>query len=133
MEAELVATALTMKEAIFCTNMMREMRFAARLDSNPVYIDNTSTLHVAGYRAYSSRFKHVALWWLSIQKLVKEGNIIICYVTTEDQLADRGTKYLREHMQRQLVKRINCSRSYFSLAMGLVLFSALSAGTVVLS
>ena len=48
MEAELVAAALTMKEAVFCYNMMKELGFGTRFDNVPVYIDNTSTLHVAG-------------------------------------------------------------------------------------
>ena len=35
-EAELMAAALTMKEAIFCSDMMREMGFATRFDTVPV-------------------------------------------------------------------------------------------------
>ena len=42
MEAELVAAALTMKEAVFCSNMMKELGFGTRFDNVPVYIDNTS-------------------------------------------------------------------------------------------
>ena len=48
MEAELGATALTMKEAVFCSNMMKELGFGTRFHNVPLYIDNTSTLHVAG-------------------------------------------------------------------------------------
>ena len=48
MEAELVTAALTMKDTVFCSNMMKELGFGTRFDNVPVYIDNTSTLHVAG-------------------------------------------------------------------------------------
>ena len=48
MEAELVAAAWTMKETMFCSNMMKELGFGTRFDNVPVNIDNTSTLHVAG-------------------------------------------------------------------------------------
>ena len=61
MEAELVAVALVMKEAMLCSNMMKELGFGTRFDNVPVYIDNTSTLHVAGNQTYSPRVKHVAL------------------------------------------------------------------------
>ena len=44
MEAELVAAALTMKETVFCSNMMKKLGFGMRFDNVPVYIDNTSTL-----------------------------------------------------------------------------------------
>ena len=71
MEAELVAAALTMKEAAFCSNMMKELGFGTRFDNVPVYVDNTSTLHVAGNQTYSPRVKHVALRFFFIQELVK--------------------------------------------------------------
>ena len=62
MEAELVAAALTMKEAVFCSNMMLELGFDKRFGSVPLYIDNTSALHVAGNQPYlqSSRKAHRA-------------------------------------------------------------------------
>ena len=65
MEAELVAAALTMKEAIFCSNMLIELGFGNEVEKVPLYIDNTATLHVIGNRAYSSRTKHIALRFCS--------------------------------------------------------------------
>ena len=53
-EAELVAAALAMKETVFCSNMMKELGFGTRFDIIPLYIDNTSALHVAGNRTYIS-------------------------------------------------------------------------------
>ena len=56
MEAELVATALTVKEgAIFFSNMMLEMDFGESFGSVPLYVENTSALHVASNRTYSLR------------------------------------------------------------------------------
>ena len=70
MEAELAAAALAMKEAVFCSNIMSELGFDKSFGSVPLYIDNTSALHVAGNRTYSPRAKHIALryfscknWW----------------------------------------------------------------------
>ena len=61
MEAELVAAALTMKEAVFCSNMAVELGFEKGFSSVPLYLENTLTLHVAGNRTYSPRAKHNAL------------------------------------------------------------------------
>ena len=36
MEAELVATALAMKAAVFCSNMMKELGFGTRFDTVPL-------------------------------------------------------------------------------------------------
>lgn len=91
MEAELMAAVLTMREAMFCSNMMREMEFGTRFGSVPVQIDNISTLHVAGNRTDSWRVKHVALRYFFIQESVKEGRIDIRHVKTEDKLADVGS------------------------------------------
>ena len=61
MEAELVAAALTMKEAVFCSNMMLELGFKEGFGRAPFRIDNTSAQHVAGNRTYNPRAKHIAL------------------------------------------------------------------------
>ena len=111
MEAELVATALTMTEAVFCSNMMNELGFDTRFDSVPLYLDKTSTLYVAGNQTYSPRVKHVALWHFLVQELVREGQISIHYVKTEDQLADIGTKHLSKHKNRYRLKLISELRS----------------------
>ena len=50
MEEELVAATLAMKEAVFCSNMKKELGFDTRFVSVPLYIDNTPALHVAGNR-----------------------------------------------------------------------------------
>ena len=67
MEAELVAAALTMKEAVFCSNMMLELGFKEGFGSVPLYIDNTSARHVAGNRTYGPRAKHIALRYFFVQ------------------------------------------------------------------
>ena len=45
MKTKLVAAALTMKEAVFCSNMMLELGFKEGFGSVPFHIDNTSTTH----------------------------------------------------------------------------------------
>ena len=84
-EAELVVAATAMKESLFCTKMMMELGFTEGFRSVPVYIDNTSALHVAGNRTFSPRAKHIALRYLFVQELVKEGNVTIHFVKTEQQ------------------------------------------------
>ena len=52
-EAELVASALAMKEAVFCSNMLRELGFGKEVAQMPVYCDNTATLYALGNRSFS--------------------------------------------------------------------------------
>ena len=67
MEAELVAAALTIKKAVFCSIIMVELSFEKGSSGVPLYLDNTSTLHVAGNRTYSPRAKHIALMFFSFK------------------------------------------------------------------
>ena len=106
-EVELVAVALAMKEVVFCSNMMLELGFDESFGSVPLYIDNTSALHVAGNRTCSRRAKHIALRYFFVQELVEEGKVSIHYVKSEDQLADMGTKHLSKHCHRNVIKLIN--------------------------
>ena len=86
MEAELVAAALTMKNAVFCSNMVVEVGFEKGSSSVSLCLDNASTLHVAGNRKYSSRAKHIALRYFFVQELVEEGKITIHHVNTQINL-----------------------------------------------
>ena len=110
-KTELVAAALTMKEAVFCSNMVKELNFGTRFDSVPLYLDNTSVLHVARSRTRSPRVKHVALRYFFVQELVREGRISVYYVKTEEQLADIGTKHLSRQRHRYFLKLISEFRS----------------------
>ena len=77
MEAELVATVLTIKEPVFCSNMMLERSFKEGFNSVPPYIDNTSALHDAGNLTYSPGVKHIALRYFFVRELVEEGKITL--------------------------------------------------------
>ena len=97
MEVELVAAALTMKEAVFFSNVMVELGFQKGFSSVPLYLDNISMLHVAGNRTYSPRARHIALGRFFLQELVEEGKIHIRYLNTQDELPDLGTKSQGRH------------------------------------
>ena len=106
METELVAAALTMEEIVFCSNMMRELGFMEGFGGMPLYIDNTSALHVAGHRTYSPRAKHIVLRYFFVQELVEESKLTIHFVKTQDQTSELGTKHPNNHRHRALMKLI---------------------------
>eukprot|EP00903_Cladosiphon_okamuranus_P015299 g14134.t1 len=106
MEAELVASALAMKEAVYCSNVLTELGFGKQFAQLPVYCDNTATLHALGNRTDSSRTTHIALRFFFIRELVTEGKISIHYVPTDDNLADIGTKHFNKHRFKHLMDLI---------------------------
>ena len=112
MEAELAAAATAIKESLFCRNMMMKSGSTEEFRSVPVYVNNTSALHVAGNRTFSPRAKYIALRYFFVQELVKEGKVTIHFVETEQQLADLGTKHIKKHRHRFLIKFINEFRAW---------------------
>ena len=106
MEAELVASALAMKEAVFCSNLLTELGFGKEFAKVPLYCDNTVTLHALGNRSHSSRTKHIALRYFYIRELVSEGRISIHYIRSNDNIAENGTKHLNQHQFRHLLSLI---------------------------
>ena len=107
MEAELVASALGMKEAVFSSKMLTELGFGKEFAQMPVYCDDTATLHALGNRSFTWRTKHIALRFFFIRELVTEERISIHYVLTEDNLADIGTKHFNRHRFKHLMDLIN--------------------------
>lgn len=84
-EMELVASVLTMKEAVFCSNRMKGLEFEHQFGRLPLYIDSTATLHVLGNQAFSSRTKHIAPRYSYVGELVTEGSTTIHYISTDHQ------------------------------------------------
>ena len=107
MEAELVASVLAMKEAVFCSNMLTELRFGKDFAKVPLYCDNIATLHALGNRSFSSMTKPIALRCFFIRELVSKGRISIHYVPTNINPADIGTKHLNKHRFRNLLDIIS--------------------------
>ena len=84
LEAELVTAALTMKEAVFCKSTLQELGFKHVFGGVPLFIEDTSGLHVAGNITSFYRAKHIALRCSFIQELVEDGTISIQYAKTQD-------------------------------------------------
>ena len=99
-ETELVAAALTTKEAVLCSNIMLELGFDESFGGVSLYINNTLALHVASNRTYSLRAKHIALSYFFVQEVGEKGNISI-------QLADLGTEHLSKYRHHDLIKFID--------------------------
>ena len=107
MEAELVASALATKEAVFCSNMLTELGFGKDLAKVPLFCDSTVTLHALGHRSFSSRTTCIALRFFFIRELVSVGRISIHYIPTDINPADIGTKHLNTHRFRNLLDIIS--------------------------
>lgn len=106
MEAELVAVALSMWEAVVCQNMMTDFGFKENFKCAPFHIGNTLILHAPEKQTYRSCTKHVALRCFHIREIIKEEHVSIHCMPMEKQLADLGTEFLNQQRHRFLVELI---------------------------
>ncbi|CAM9689311.1 unnamed protein product, partial [Sphacelaria rigidula] len=106
MEAELVAGAIAIKEAVYCSNMIIEMGCGSSLNTVPIYLDNIATLQVIANRIFSGRTEHVALRFFFMRELVESGKITVHYIETKNQIANIGTKFLATQRFRYLMNLI---------------------------
>ena len=84
--------------------MMEDLGFKETLKCIPIHIDNTSALHVAGNKTYSSSSKPVVFSLFYFCDIIQEGKISIQYIPTELNRRDIGTKFLSKQCHRYLFR-----------------------------
>ena len=61
------------KKTVYLSNVMAELEFGRLFESVPLFGDNNGAVRIAGYSTYSSRTKHIALRFVYLKGLVKDG------------------------------------------------------------
>ncbi|KAJ1601659.1 hypothetical protein NDA14_005045 [Ustilago hordei] len=89
-KAEYIAGSAAIREALFHRHLLCGLGFR---DHTPIiFTDNTGCIQVAKDQAMHSKFKHINTKYHLIQDHIPEGDIMIRYVKTEDNIADFLTK-----------------------------------------
>ena len=94
-EAEYIALAEAAKESIwlrkFQTNFKMEIK-------NPViiYEDNQSTIQIASNPIHSKKTKHIDVQYHAIRDYIKNNQIKVKYLRTDEMVADSMTKSLAQ-------------------------------------
>lgn len=91
-EAELYSLSATLKEILWTKNFLESL--GIRLERNLIYEDNQGTIELVKKGKKEGRTKHVDVKHHFIGNHIKNGNIEIKYLKTEQQLADMMTKAL---------------------------------------
>jgi hypothetical protein len=109
-EAELVALTETSKEALYLTNLIRELNGLQPQETNEpsnshgdannyrfiINVDNNSTIHIANNGNNSQQVKHFVIKVKFLQELVGHEKIKLVYCPTADMTADILTKPLNK-------------------------------------
>ncbi|CAD7003740.1 unnamed protein product [Ceratitis capitata] len=92
-EAEYVALSIAAKEAIYLKRLLRELGFS---NTGPMVInnDNQSAQHLARNPVHHDRSKHIDIKYHFVRNLIRNNEIKLNYVCTNDMFSDILTKNL---------------------------------------
>lgn len=90
-EAEYIALAATVQEAIWLTQLSEELGVKSK-DPITIFCDNQSAIQLSESDGYRQRSKHIDIRYHFIRNVIKEGKIKIVYINTKENVADSLTK-----------------------------------------
>jgi len=100
-ETEYVAMYEAATEIVFLRNLLNEIGFVQQ-GPTLLYEDNKSTIDLAHGLGKFQKQKHINIKYHYTKDLVKDGTIQVCYVHTEQMIADMLTKPLSSSQHRYL-------------------------------
>jgi hypothetical protein len=96
MESEYIALAEAMKDALWVSRLLVELRVTPRAEAGavPVFVDNKALLPYSKGEAVSQRTRHIATRYHFVRDCVEKKEVKLVWVQARDQLADLLTKPL---------------------------------------
>lgn len=91
-ESEYIALSECAREVMWIKNVLTDMEL--NVGSSVIYVDNQAALKLAASSGNYNRIKHIDLKYHFIKDLVSGNFINLCYVNTNDNLADMFTKVI---------------------------------------
>ncbi|KAH9802698.1 hypothetical protein KPL71_001497 [Citrus sinensis] len=93
-EAEYIAAGSCCAQILWMKQTLRD--YGIKLDHIPILCDNTSAINLSKNPIQHSRTKHIEIRHHFLRDHVQKGDVVIKFVSTENQLADIFTKPLSE-------------------------------------
>ena len=91
--SEFVGTHTAVQKVLWAQNLLIELGYLSAVPTT-LFQDNKSTIRLISHKGNSGRTKHIALRYNMIREAVKNNNITIEYLPSEQMTADTLTKPL---------------------------------------
>ena len=107
--AELIAAVEAAKTAVWVKMFINELRIpGVMIEQVPLYIDNNSALALTKNPVFHAKTKHLSLRYHWIREVVNETKDITTHrVSTKDNIADMGTKFLPRDTHEYLLQKMH--------------------------
>jgi hypothetical protein len=92
-EAEYVTAPLGVTHAIWLRRLLLELK-CPQLESIEIRVDNKSAIELAKNPVHHWRSKHIDVWFYSIREDIKDGEVRVVHVQSNDQATDIFTMIL---------------------------------------
>jgi hypothetical protein len=112
-KAEYRSLAMASAELVWLRSLLHEL--GCKFDPPILWCDNLSAAFLASNSAFHVRTKHVELDYHFVREQVAAGSIRVCFVCSQDQLADALTKMLSTLRFVQLRYKLNVTCFSMSL------------------
>jgi hypothetical protein len=100
-----MAASAAVQEAIYMRRLLGDIGYQQE-QPTVIYEDNQGCIALSENPVEHKRTKHIDIRYHFTRERVESGDVVLEYVTTEDQLADLMTKPLMKHRVTNLRERI---------------------------
>jgi hypothetical protein len=107
-EAEYMAAAEAVKEALWLTGLVKEL--GIQQVGVPLYCDSQSAIYLAKNQVYHVRTKHIDVRFHKIRELVATGELLLEKIHTSENATDMVTKPITTNKFKYCLDLTNVSR-----------------------
>ena len=104
-EAEFIAATATVNQALWLRKFLANLQ-VVQTDSTKVFVDNQVVIAISDNSVFHRKTKHFNIKLYFLKEVQKEGEVLLEYCKTEDQLADIFTKALPKGRFENLRKKL---------------------------
>jgi len=110
MEAEYMALASAVREALWLRNMLTELGYSSSLPTH-ISVDNHGTILFAQNSGFHARSKHIDVRHHFIRERITSREVSVSYCPTSENTADIFTKALDKSKHEYFVSRLGMTRA----------------------
>src|ERR1035438_2674776 len=106
-EAEYMSVTQVAKEAIWLTELLKELEIRATEEPMIIKVDNQGSIHLAKNPEYHARTNHIDIQYYFIREMIDMKKVELIYCPTQDNVADMLTKLLVRAKHEYIYTKMN--------------------------
>jgi hypothetical protein len=105
-ETKYVAATIAVNQAIWIRKILVDL-LMDQLQTTHIYVENQAAISIANNHVFHGRTKHFKIKLYFLREVQKEGEVILLYCKTNDQIADVLTKAFSKFFFEELRSKLS--------------------------